>query len=91
MPTPISNTFTTHQLTREEELAAKNLPSLALLELQNVRARIAEEKLNLVFTPNDVQDYAMQVAYKQGQLDILQYLIDEAEVSQTTPLTEQEN
>lgn len=52
------------------------LNSLQKAVIQNSRAEIATQKLNLVFTPNDVLSYTQQEAYLKGQLDILQNLLD---------------
>ncbi len=82
MSHPISNTFTTYSLSEEETKLGQQLSSLNVSVLQNQRAQIAEEKLNLVFTPNDVLSYTQQEAYLKGQLDLITYLLSCNEESQ---------
>lgn len=75
MSHPIPNTFTTYALSADELKAGQILTSLNVSVLQNQRAQIAEEKLALKFTPNDVQSYLQQEAYLSGQLDLINYIL----------------
>lgn len=77
----IPNSFTTYTLTEKEQIAGTTLTSLNVAVLQNQRAQIAEEKLNLPFTPNDIQTYLQQEAYLKGQLDLLNYILASHEES----------
>lgn len=78
-----SNTFSSYKMTTEESKQGSILSSLNLVVLQNLRASIAEEKLNLQFTPNDVLTFTQQEAYLKGQLDILAYLLANHEEAQS--------
>lgn len=78
-----SNTFSSYKMTTEESKQGSILSSLNLVVLQNLRASIAEEKLNLQFTPNDVLAFTQQEAYLKGQLDILAYLLANHEEAQS--------
>jgi hypothetical protein len=78
----IPNSFTTYKLSEDEQRQGFNLTSLTTAILQNLRSQIAEEKLNLVFTPNDVLTFTQQEAHLKGQLDVLNYLLASAEESQ---------
>jgi len=82
MPNPKLNTFSSYNLTQEEEKSGSQLSSLNVAMVQNLRSSIAEEKLNLVFTPNDVLSFTQQEAYLKGQLDILSFLLNQNEDSQ---------
>ena len=65
------NAFTKFPVSGEEERVGTILTSLNIAVIQNMRADIAQEKINLPFTPNDPLSYAQQEAYLRGQLDIL--------------------
>ncbi len=82
MAHPIANTFSSYTLNEQEVKLGSQLTSLNVAVIQNLRSTIAEEKLNLVFTPNDVLSYTQQEAYLKGQLDILQHLLTTNEDSQ---------
>jgi len=82
MSHPQPNTFTTYKLSEEEQRNGSSLTSLTVSVLQNLRSSIAEEKLNLVFTPNDVLSFTQQEAYLKGQLDILAYILAANEEAQ---------
>ena len=75
MSTKISNTFTTYELTEAESQKGYQLNDLNRAVLQNLRCSIAEEKLNLVFTPNDILSYTQQEAHLKGQLDVISHLL----------------
>ena len=74
--TPKATSFTRIELTEEETLSGFSFTPLNQAVIQNLIADIAEEKLTLKFTPNDVLSYTQQEASLAGQLDILKYLID---------------
>ena len=76
MAHPANNTFSSYSLSEEEYRNGALLSSLNVASLQNLRCSIAEEKLRLPFTPNDVLSYTQQEAYLRGQLDILSHLLD---------------
>lgn len=72
----MDNPFQVVELGQEDEANGQILNSLQKAVLQNQRAEIATQKLNLVFTPNDVLSYTQQEAYLKGQLDLIQHLLD---------------
>ncbi len=76
MAHPSRNTFTTYTLTEDESRQGAVLSSLNISVMQNLRCSIAEEKLSLQFTPNDVLAFTQQEAYLKGQLDMLSHLLD---------------
>jgi len=76
MPQVAASSFTRYELPEPEILSGTILSHLNIAVIQNMRCDIAEQKLNLPFTPNNVLDYAQQSSYLQGQLDILLHLID---------------
>ena len=75
MSYPASNVFTTFSLTPDELTKGQQLTSLNVAFIQNLRSQLAEEKLNLVFTPNDINTYLQQEAHLKGQLDVLSYIL----------------
>ena len=75
MPTQSENTFTTWKLTKDEILQGTMLSRLHKLVVQNQIAALAESKLSLKFTPNNLNDYTQQEAYLAGKIDILQALL----------------
>lgn len=75
MPTITSNSFTSFSLTDDEQKAGSTLSSLNVAVLQNQLAQIAEEKINLVFTPDSINTFLQQEAYLKGQLDLLNYIL----------------
>ena len=46
-----------------------------------MRVDIAEQKLALKFTPNDIHSYTQQEAFLTGQLEILQHIIDSSDAA----------
>lgn len=78
-----ASSFTRSNLTPAELSAGTVLSTLNLAVIQNLRVDIAEQKLNLTFTPNDVLSYTQQEAFLKGQLEILQHLIDTSAASST--------
>lgn len=75
----VDNTFSTYELTAEEQVLSDQLSQLNVAKIQNLRSQIAEEKLNLVFTPNDTLTYTQSEAYLKGQLDLLTFLLQSHE------------
>ena len=76
MPTELTNSFTTYDLTEKEVLQGSILTIQQVQVLQNQRATIAEERLALTFDPSDITGFAQAEAYKKGQLDIISWLLD---------------
>lgn len=68
--------FTAYELTAEESKLGATLTSLNVAVIQTMIANIASDKLMLVFDPLNPQAFIQDEAYKKGQLDILQHLLD---------------
>ena len=80
--TTISSSFQRIPLSESEQVSGCIFSAHQIANLQNMRVDIAEQKLNLTFTPNDVLSYAQQEAFLKGQLEVLQHLIDLSETTQ---------
>lgn len=87
--TPKMNQFQTFELTPEEQLLSFQLSTLQLAHLHNIRTETVSAMLALEFDPAEPLEYMRQKVYKQGQVDILTYIIDCAE-SATNPVTKPE-
>ncbi len=86
----MDNPFQVIGLSPSDEANGQILNSLQKAVLQNSRAAIATQKINLVFTPNDVLSYTQQEAYLKGQLDYIQYLLDASLASEEVAATPQD-
>lgn len=78
MPTPVNNTFTTYELTPEEERIGHALSPLTLCVIQNALAELAQTKLNAVYDPTQPLQYAQADATLTGKMEILRWLQDQA-------------
>lgn len=74
--------FFRFNLSPMDEMSGSILSSVQVAVMQNLRADIAEQKLNLLFTPNDVLSYTQQESFLKGQLDMIQYLLDRSQESE---------
>jgi hypothetical protein len=77
----IPNSFTSYILTDAEMVQGSILNSLQMQVLQNRLAIIAEAKLHLRLDPDNVTVFAQELAYKQGQLDLLTELLEVSDFS----------
>lgn len=75
----IPNTFTTFELTPQEELQGSILTIGQKQVIHNKLADVANEKLALILDSNNLDRYIQQEASLKGQMDILQYLLDSSE------------
>lgn len=75
----IPNAFSTYELSEEEEIQGCIFTIAQTQVLQNKLAEIAQEKLALEFDTGSPQEFIQQEAYKKGQLDLIQYLLDNSE------------
>jgi len=82
----IPSTFSRYSLTTEETLSGTILNDMQLGVLHNMRTDAAEQKINLVFTPNDVLSYTQQEAFLKGQIDLITALIDASAAAQKVAL-----
>ena len=71
----VTTSFTKLDLNPTEYKAGSTLTYLNIAVIQNLIADIAEEKLALKFTPNDVLTFTQQEAELTGQLGILKHLL----------------
>ena len=78
----ITNSFTSYDLNEKEALQGSIFSSLQLQCLQNQLANTAEEKIRLEFDTKDPSSFIQQEAYKRGQLDLLEHLIESSTVSE---------
>lgn len=70
------NAFTTWDLTPEEEHQGAIYTITQLQVLQNLLAANAEEKLYLAPDPKAPERFIQDEAYKRGQIELLQWMID---------------
>ncbi len=82
---PIQTSFTKIELNSTEYKAGCSLTHLNIAVIQNLIADIAEEKLALKFTPNDVLTFTQQEAELSGQIGILKHLVDLHETAVSIP------
>jgi hypothetical protein len=78
----INSSFQRIPVSESELVSGSILSAMQIAVIQNLRVDIAEQKLNLTFTPNDVLSYTQQEAFLKGQLEILLHLIDTSEAAQ---------
>lgn len=78
--------FTKYKISDSDTLAGYKLPAATIAVIANLQATIAEEKIALEFTPNDLPAFTQQEAFKAGQLAILAHLLNEAEAAYQTDL-----
>lgn len=81
MSTIRPNTFTSYDLTLEEELSGSILTLQQTQVLQNMLSSIAEEKLALEFDPMKPEVFSQAEAYKRGQLDLILYILENSEAA----------
>jgi len=84
MATLKPNSFTSYELTEDEELQASILTTLQLQLMNNHLAVSAEEKINLDFTPKDVEGFLQKEAALNATIKILTYIIELSESSLNT-------
>lgn len=75
MATKSANTFSSYELTEEEELLGSILNIHQKYVLQNLRCNYAEQKLQLKFDPLNPQEFIQIEAELQGQLKLLEFLL----------------
>lgn len=75
---PQSELISRKPLNPKEATEGELLNSFQSASISNLRADIAEEILRLTYTPRDPEDYGVKLAYLQGQLDILSFLLTRA-------------
>lgn len=78
MPQPKYNSFTSYELTLDEERLGHALSPLTICVLQNVLSDLAHSKLNSVFDPSKPLEYAQAEAAHTGKIELLTWLIEQA-------------
>jgi hypothetical protein len=78
----IPNVFTSYELSQGEEEAGQIFTLEQKMVLQNKLAMIAQDKINMPFTPNDIQSYLQREAEATGQMGIIQWLLDTSQITE---------
>ena len=87
MAIQITNSFTSYELTEQEELQGCIYTTVQLQVLQNHLAGYAEQKLNLEYDPEHKERFLQEDASLKSKIDFIQYLIDTSKVSaESTPI-----
>ena len=76
------NKFTTYTLSAEELEQASYFNDFQRMLMQNEIARAAEEKVALKFDPSNPLAFAQREAELQGQMEILEYILNLSTISQ---------
>ena len=76
MPTIKPNTFTSYVFSEDELNSAPILTSLQKQAIQNLISNYAETKLGITFDPVNPIDFGIQVAWYDGKIEALRYLLD---------------
>lgn len=76
MPTAKENRFTSYDFTPEEMKSASVFNPLQKMWIQTNIADLAQQMLNLdAGSKQDLEDFEIQRAFKKGQIEILEYLL----------------
>lgn len=73
-----NSTFLRHALTHTEHMQGSVLSYLQIQVLQNERADIADQLINLEYEGESPIEFAKQHAFKRGQLTILNHLLEKS-------------
>ena len=73
---PQFNKFVSFTLTEEEQAVGEIFHSLQMAHIQNERAKAAQLILNLEFDTQDPMQFGLDRAHLDGQIKILDYLIE---------------
>lgn len=77
-----NNPFASYVLSAEEQIQASTFNELQLCMLYNERFIAANAKLNMRFDPEHPQSFIQEEAELQGKLNMLNWLIEQHNVSQ---------
>lgn len=94
MGTPATNSFTSYSLSEQEFIQGSFLSLLQKQCIQNQISSLAEQKLNLKYTPENPMSFLQVEAELQGGLNALRYLLtlsENAEATISAQLNPQEN
>lgn len=84
MPKQLTSQFTRYSFTEEELPAAHIFTDMQIAHIRNEMALIAERKIALVYSEG--QQFLQDEAMLAGQLQILQYLLDTSEATESSVL-----
>lgn len=85
------NRFTTWHLSDEEEQQGSVFSLLQKQVLQNELARCAEEKINIEFDPADPLAFTQAEAFKRGQIELLEFLLEKSESAELELYNQQQH
>lgn len=77
----IPNTFSSYQLNVDEQKEASKLTSLQAMQIQNQISAYAQDVVNIKLDVANTNGYIQELAYKQGAIDALQYLLNLSEAA----------
>lgn len=83
MAKELETPFKSYELTASEETAGKIFSIPQKLVLHNLLFTYAMEKLNLKYDPNEPMVFMQTEAELQGQINLLQFLLDESDATET--------
>lgn len=72
----VPNTFTTYELSSEEQKAGYTLTTANLQTIQNLISTAAQLKVNLTFDPDNPSKFLQEEARLNGEIRILSYLVE---------------
>lgn len=75
MSTLLPNSFSSYDLTLNEQLIGSVLTNTQIEVIQNEIALLAEEKLQLKLNPDNPQQFIQRESYMRGQIDQLQFTL----------------
>jgi hypothetical protein len=76
------SSFTYRTVSQQEAISGAILSTIQAAVINNIRVDIAEQKLALTYSPDKPYDFVQQEAFLAGQLEILQYLLDQSDAVQ---------
>jgi len=82
MATIIPNAFTSYSLNDQEQLEGACLTVTQKQVIQNHLSNTATEMINIEYDPEHPMRYTQQEAYKRGQLETYQFLLDSAKAAE---------
>jgi hypothetical protein len=78
----VPNSFTSYEHTDTEKRIGEILSTHQRECVQNIISLTAHTKLNLVYDPEHPMQFAQDMAYHQGKLDVLTYLLQVSQVAE---------
>ena len=72
----VTNSFSSYEMTEEEVREGSILTITQVQLLQSDMATLSEEKLALIFTPSNLDEFIQQEAYLSGQITNIRCILD---------------